>query len=787
MSQNLFSRAFAFGHSWFADSLNRSVDPIEGAVQPVVEMLEARQLFSSAVFTFDDGSGSTAADSSGNGNNATLHGGAAFTSSGHINGAITLNGSTGYLDATSSSDLQTSGAVTVAAWVKLGGTETDQKIASTQDLTAGGYKLGIFDGKVEFEIRDSSNQYYLDRSVTGGTALSTGVWYHVAGVWDPTTGTISTYVNGALDRQLTTTGTLAVSGGDLIIGRDGTADSGYLDGSLDDLRIYQSALTASQISDLYHGIPLAPTNLSATAGDNAVTLDWTGNTDATSYNIYRGTSAGGESGTPLATGITLTTYTDSTASNGTTYFYTVTAVDSAGASPQSNEASSTPDVSAGPLSWFTFDEGSGSTTTGTGSAGSLTGTLEGGVSWTSGSHSGSALSFDGSSGYVSVPSSTSLDLAGTVTVSAWVKINSDTGDMKILGNETGAGGGYKLGILNGQAEFEIRDASDQYYNDRFAGPGTTLTPGVWYQVTGVYSQSGGYIKTYVNGVLDRYLATTGVLAAGTGDLVIGKEPFAASGYFNGSIDDVQIYSAALTSAQVKGIAGVAPIPDGPVNLSATFSGTTATVSWTNADPTATGFVVQYSGDGGTTWSSPTTYSSSTTSVTLIGLPATTSVLVEVLAQTGLAISLPSTVSGITGAGSEQYYTVTVGDPVGGTTSSNNSGTLTASTEEIQADSPAAAIEAAVTGTITADLSSVPGIMAIYTYTFPTDSSAFAIEPTDTQPDGVPYPDPGTPRLQFNQTTGKYNGYIGLEDETDAPINDMDYNDFYFPVTVTPVP
>lgn len=792
MLSGIFSRAFAFDHASCVVSNGEESNPIASAVQPVVELLEPRQMFSTAVFTFDDGGGSTVADSSGNGNAATLHGGAAFTSAGRVNGAITLDGSTGYLDATSSSDLQTSGAVTVAGWVKLNGSETDQKIVSTQDGTSGGFKLGIYQGKVEFEIRDSSNQYYLDRSVSGGTTLITGVWYHVAGVWDPTAGTISTYVNGQLDRQLSTTGSLAASTGDLVIGRDGNSSSNYLNGTLDNLRVYDSALTASQITALYDdATPLVPRNLSATTEDNAVALDWTGATDATSYNVYRGTSAGGESGTPLATGITSQSYTDTTASNGTTYYYTVSAVNSLGASSQSNEASSTPAAAAGPASWFKFDEGSGSTSSDIGSSAGHTATLTGGVTWTNDSHSGSALNFDGTSGYLSIPSSTGLDVAGVVTVSAWVKVNSDTGDMKIAGNETGSGGGYKLGIYNGKAEFEIRDSSDQYYINRFVDGGTTLTPNVWYQVTGIYSQSGGYIKTYVNGVLDRYLSTTGVLAAGSGNLVIGKEPFASAGYFNGSLDDVQIYNAALTSGQVKSLAGIPAVPDGPINVSATFSGTSASVSWQNVDGSATANVIRYTADGGATWSSLSSYSASATSATLTNLPATATVIVQVLAENGIGVSTPtatSNASGITGAGSLQYYKVSISSPTGGSTSGNDTGTLTSDpTVEIQASSPAAAIEALVTGTVDADLSAVPGINAVYHYSFPIDTTAFAIEATNTQPDGQPYASPSTPRLQYNQTTGHYNGYIGVEDETDATTNDMDYNDLYFQVTVTPVP
>ena len=88
--------------------------------------------------------------------------------------------------------------------------------------------------------------------------------------------------------------------------------------------------------------PAAPTGLTATAGNATVGLTWTASTGATSYDVYRGTSAGGESSTPLATGVTSTSYSDATVSNGTTYYYEVTAVNSVGASGVSNEASATP-------------------------------------------------------------------------------------------------------------------------------------------------------------------------------------------------------------------------------------------------------------------------------------------------------------------------------------------------------------------------------------------------------------------------------------------------------------
>jgi hypothetical protein len=93
--------------------------------------------------------------------------------------------------------------------------------------------------------------------------------------------------------------------------------------------------------------PPAPTGLTATAGTASVSLSWTASTGATSYNVYRGTTAGGESATPIATGITTTAYPDTGLTNGQIYYYEVAAVNSAGTSPMSNEASATPEASGG--------------------------------------------------------------------------------------------------------------------------------------------------------------------------------------------------------------------------------------------------------------------------------------------------------------------------------------------------------------------------------------------------------------------------------------------------------
>ena len=93
-----------------------------------------------------------------------------------------------------------------------------------------------------------------------------------------------------------------------------------------------------------NSVSAAPTNLTATAGNQQANLTWTASSGATSYYVKRGTVSGGPYttvGTPAGT-----TYADMNLTNGTAYYYVVTAVSAAGESGNSNQASATPTAGA---------------------------------------------------------------------------------------------------------------------------------------------------------------------------------------------------------------------------------------------------------------------------------------------------------------------------------------------------------------------------------------------------------------------------------------------------------
>jgi len=89
-------------------------------------------------------------------------------------------------------------------------------------------------------------------------------------------------------------------------------------------------------------VPAVPAGLQATPGPGQISLSWSAVANPTTYNVYRASSAGQEGSNPYKTGVSTTSFTDVTPVIGATNFYQVTAVNAAGESGKSDEASALP-------------------------------------------------------------------------------------------------------------------------------------------------------------------------------------------------------------------------------------------------------------------------------------------------------------------------------------------------------------------------------------------------------------------------------------------------------------
>ena len=190
-------------------------------------------------------------DESGNGNNGTVEGATLTTDRfGNSNRAYSFNGIDNLITCGNGSSLQVSGDITVAAWVVLdssnGGTIVN-KYGGSSSTDAGWLLSGRTGRIVSFDGRDGNDIYWWS-----GPSDSLNVnWHFVVGqrqgyVW-------KIYVDGALqnDSLVGTTGSL-VNAQDLRIGRQSNLPGAYFKGKIDDIRIYNRALTDYEIQVLYH-------------------------------------------------------------------------------------------------------------------------------------------------------------------------------------------------------------------------------------------------------------------------------------------------------------------------------------------------------------------------------------------------------------------------------------------------------------------------------------------------------------------------------------------------------
>ena len=154
--------------------------------------------------------------------------------------------------------------------------------------------------------------------------------------------------------------------------------------------------------------PAAPTGLTVSGGNGQATLNWKASSSATSYEVFQGSSAGGESTVPVASGITGTSTVIGGLKNGSTYYFVVEAGNSGGNSGKSNEAKLT--LATAPAAPASVSAASGS------AAGSVV------VSWSAASgaasynvYAGSSSDGEGSTPKVSGVKGTSVTISGLVS------------------------------------------------------------------------------------------------------------------------------------------------------------------------------------------------------------------------------------------------------------------------------------------------------------------------------------------------------------------------------------
>lgn len=207
-------------------------------------------------WTLDESTGNTAADSSGKGNAATLENGAAWAP-GRIGNGVQLDGFDDYLRA---GNIGHSNEITVAAWVKRGLTGGPTIVTKTQ-------------AQWEWELQYGSNGYayfVVNGTNTGAyIGVPNGSWVHLAATYDRSA--IKLYKDGVLVSSKPYTADVNDFGYSVGIGRRVSGWNGAsLGGAVDDVRVYQQALTAGAVSQLFSSAPVSTLLSSAKLGVGAL-------------------------------------------------------------------------------------------------------------------------------------------------------------------------------------------------------------------------------------------------------------------------------------------------------------------------------------------------------------------------------------------------------------------------------------------------------------------------------------------------------------------------------------
>jgi hypothetical protein len=195
-----------------------------------------------AAYGFQEGSGTTTADVAGLGHTGTLAG-AAWTTAGKNGNALSFDGINDSVSVADAADLDLTAGMTLEAWVRpIALTDWNTVVMKEGSATTLAYALYANDGAPfpALTVRIGSQ----DRSATGSAPLPLNTWTHLAATYDGSI--LRLYVNGIQVGLLVQSGNMIVSTRTLRIGGN-TVWGEYFNGTIDDVRIYNRALTEAEI------------------------------------------------------------------------------------------------------------------------------------------------------------------------------------------------------------------------------------------------------------------------------------------------------------------------------------------------------------------------------------------------------------------------------------------------------------------------------------------------------------------------------------------------------------
>ena len=178
-----------------------------------------------------------------------------------------------------------------------------------------------------------------------------------------------------------------------------------------------------------------------------------------------------------------------------------------------------------------------------------------------------AASFDGSTAYIDIADSPSLDITSQITLEAWIWPNNfnkpsgqGDGNIYIISKDNAGQRSYGLGVSDpanggtvscgapGPHALMIVFASGGTY---IACAEKPLTLGVWHHLAGTYDKNTGNVDIYVDGVLDGTTSGSGTINVGTADVQIGAREYTGyRAFFNGVIDEARIWNRALNADEI---------------------------------------------------------------------------------------------------------------------------------------------------------------------------------------------------------------------------------------------